>query len=150
VISEHTADVNGQITIRQALEPTALYRLTALVDGACVAVADFVPALVTGIDDESGGALPMKFALHQNYPNPFNPSTTISYDLPTADRIRLTICNLLGQTVAVLVDGPQSAGRYTVVWEGAGSDGEPLASGVYFCRLKTETASIVRKMLLMK
>jgi hypothetical protein len=151
VLSEQTADAYGQILVEQELESTALYRLTALINSACVAVADFIPAMVTGVDDaDLDGVLPTEFALHQNYPNPFIPSTSISYDLPAAGRVRMTICNVLGQTVALLVDGRQSAGRYAVAWDGTGRSGEALASGVYFCRLETDAAMSVRKMLLMK
>jgi hypothetical protein len=94
--------------------------------------------------------LPHSLALHPNYPNPFNPRTTINYDLPADDRVRLTVYNLTGQQVRVLVDGPQPAGRHTAVWHGMDDSGSRVGSGVYLFRLETDSGILVRKMLLIK
>lgn len=85
------------------------------------------------------------YALHQNYPNPFNPLTSIRYDLKSAGRTKLSVYNLVGQEVAVLVDAPQQAGVHEVQFNGAG-----LASGVYFYRLTSGDFVSTRKMVLMK
>ena len=66
--------------------------------------------------------------LHGVYPNPFNPVTTVSYALKEEDQVRLVVYNVLGQRVAVLVDGVQAAGEHTVAL-----DGNRLPSGPYFC-----------------
>ncbi|MFH1010709.1 MAG: right-handed parallel beta-helix repeat-containing protein [bacterium] len=89
--------------------------------------------------------IPANFALHQNYPNPFNPTTVIRYDVPQADKVSLTIYNLLGQRVATLFDGRQAAGSHTISWDAA-----DLPSGVYFCRMNTPEFVQTRKMLLVK
>ena len=73
---------------------------------------------------------PTTFDLYQNYPNPFNPTTTIGYQLPVESRVRLTIFNLLGQEVAILVDEECPAGFHTQIWDASG-----LPSGVYVYRL---------------
>jgi len=83
--------------------------------------------------------------LSQNYPNPFNPSTTISYYLPQAGDVRLTVFNTLGQRVATLVSGNQAPGQRTVQFDGA-----TLASGHYFCRLQAGSSVLTRNMLLLK
>lgn len=80
---------------------------------------------------EGGGTDGLMFHLDQNYPNPFNPSTRLSYSLPNAAMVRLEIVNALGQIVAVLRDGAAAPGAYAQEW----SPG-PLASGVYFARLR--------------
>jgi alpha-tubulin suppressor-like RCC1 family protein len=90
-------------------------------------------------------ALPREFALLQNYPNPFNPSTTIKYNLPTAQFVTLKIYNILGQAISTLVDKQQNAGYYSLSFN-AGQ----LGSGVYFYVLKTEQFRSVQKMLLLK
>ncbi len=74
--------------------------------------------------------IPDGFALHQNFPNPFNPSTSISYDLNSESRVRLTVINMLGQEVATLVDDRLPAGVYRVAWHPS------VSSGVYFYRLE--------------
>jgi len=88
---------------------------------------------------------PESFQLFQNYPNPFNPTTTITYELVHRENVELNIYNLLGQKIATLVKGVQSAGRFKISWNASG-----FTSGVYIYRLKTQTQSINRKMLLLK
>jgi hypothetical protein len=94
--------------------------------------------------------LPQTLALHPNYPNPFNPRTTINYDLPVADQVHLTVYNLTGQQVRILIDGPQPAGRHSAVWNGMDDSGSKVGSGVYLFRLETTGSILVRKMLLIK
>jgi len=89
--------------------------------------------------------LPTKFCLEQNYPNPFNPTTTIAYSLPENCQVRLEIYNLLGQRVATLVEGWETAGQRAVRW-----DASDLASGVYVCRLTAGEHAQTRKMTLLK
>ena len=89
--------------------------------------------------------LPVQLIVHQNYPNPFNPSTSISFELSRAIHTRLTVYNLLGQTVATLVHQDLPAGVHTVVWEASG-----VSSGVYFYRLEVNGMRAVRRMLLVR
>ncbi len=79
---------------------------------------------------------PVSFALNQNYPNPFNPSTTIRFELPEASHVRLSVFNLLGEEVAVLVNEQRQAGVYDQRFDAAG-----LPSGTYFYRLEAQNAS---------
>jgi hypothetical protein len=95
-------------------------------------------------------AIPTRFALHQNSPNPFNPSTKVAYDVPTAGNVEITVFNVLGQRVTNLVNGYQDAGSYEVIWDGKDDTGDPVASGVYFYRIKTEQFNDTKKMLLLK
>ena len=111
-------------------------------------VIDSVPTAVTQPGDES--ALPLTFSLSQNYPNPFNPSTAIDYSLPTASIVELAVFNQLGQRVAALADGLQTAGDHRVYWNGRDDDGNPVASGVYLYRLTAGDFTQSRKMLLLK
>jgi len=101
--------------------------------------------LITGVDQQQ--ALPTVYALDQNYPNPFNPSTTITFSLPKADRVRLEIYNVLGQKVATVLDADQQAGVHSVKF-----DGTNLSSGIYLYRLVAEHGGkmFVRKMVFAK
>jgi len=85
------------------------------------------------IDEVDG--LPLAYALSQNFPNPFNPQTTIRFALPAATEIRIMVYDLLGREVARLVDGLMQPGYHRVVWEGKGSSGSPVPSGIYIARL---------------
>ena len=95
-----------------------------------------------------GSALPQGFALGQNYPNPFNPSTLIPYQIPTAAHVRLEVFNLLGQRVATLVDGEQSAGAHTAQWDATDAAGRAVGAGVYVYRLSSGGATVSRRMVL--
>jgi hypothetical protein len=81
------------------------------------------------------------FHLDQNYPNPFNPTTHISYSLPSATTVRLSVYNVLGQVMVVLVDGFQTAGPHSV-----DLSGDRLSTGLYFYILETPDFKDVRKM----
>ncbi len=104
-----------------------------------------------GIDSITTGAatgddpLPHAFSLAQNYPNPFNPSTLITYQLPSAGHVTLTVFDILGREVARLVDAWQLAGTYSLRFDAAGR-----ASGVYFCRLDAGPYRALRKMMLLR
>ena len=94
---------------------------------------------------------PEAFALANNYPNPFNPATTIKYALPQAADVQLTVYNVVGQPVRMLVADHQSAGRYVVEWDATNNNGHSLASGMYFYRLQAgEEFLEIKKMLLLK
>lgn len=94
--------------------------------------------------------LPESFDLEQNRPNPFNPSTEISYSIPVAGQVELTIYNIVGQKVKTLVDAAQSAGTHKATWDGADEYGIPVSSGVYLYRLHGANFTATRKMILMK
>ena len=88
---------------------------------------------------------PLTYTLAQNYPNPFNPSTSISYQLKSAGQVRLSVYDIRGREVAVLVDGMQTQGPHEVRFDGSG-----LASGVYIYRLQAGTFVEQKKMVLAK
>jgi hypothetical protein len=100
---------------------------------------------VLDIEPEDITLVPDNYRLYQNYPNPFNPTTAISYKLSVVSDVELSIYNVLGQKVAILVSERQPTGDYSVEWDASG-----LASGVYYYELKTADFRDVKKMVLMK
>lgn len=88
----------------------------------------------TGV--EEGFTHPYSFRILQNYPNPFNPVTTIQYELPRGVNVHISIFNMLGQRVKILENGFQQAGMHSVQWMGDDGQGNPLASGIYICRME--------------
>ncbi len=94
---------------------------------------------------EVNSLLNPSFELRQNYPNPFNPITNITYLLPSASQVKLTIFNSIGETVDLLVDEIQSEGKYDIVW-----NAESHPSGIYFYRLEANNFVEIKKMVLMK
>jgi hypothetical protein len=90
------------------------------------------------------------FKLSQNYPNPFNPQTEIDCTLPFDCHVTVSVFNILGQKVAVLVDQFQKSGKKTLHWNGRNDNGEELASGIYFCRMQAGDFSETKKMLVIR
>ena len=85
------------------------------------------------------------YVLCQNFPNPFNPSTTIKYELPKASQVSLTVYDVLGRGVSVLVNERTDAGVHEVKFGGSG-----LSSGVYFYRIQAGSFVQTRKLSLLK
>ncbi|MHB9029425.1 MAG: T9SS type A sorting domain-containing protein, partial [Candidatus Latescibacterota bacterium] len=98
-------------------------------------------AIVTAVDETA----PQAFGLVQNFPNPFNPSTTISFNVVSPGKVKVSIYDVTGQTVATLVDGAMTSGSHNVVWNALG-----LGSGSYFYVLENGGKIMSRKMTLLK
>src|SRR5438094_7913749 len=88
---------------------------------------------------------PDRFTLNQNYPNPFNPSTILSYTLKADAKVKLTVYNLVGQSVAVVADEYQAAGYHEYSF-----DATDLPAGVYLYKLQVGDYASVKRMTLIK
>jgi hypothetical protein len=111
------------------------------------------PSLVTGVNGGLDPTVPTAAALYQNYPNPFNASTVIPFTLPALPGLRnvsLEVIDLHGRTVSRLVEEALPAGNYAVLWDGRASNGRPVATGVYFYRLRFGGNQFVKKSLLIR
>jgi len=100
---------------------------------------------VTGVRGEK-----LQATLAQNFPNPFNPSTTISYTLSIPADVQLAVYGVDGKLVRVLDSGPKRQGAFETTWDGRDQAGRPVASGVYFYRMKAGSTLITKKMVLLK
>ena len=101
-------------------------------------------------DLTEAGNLPNQYILSQNYPNPFNPETQIRYYLPRACQVKLTVYNILGRAVRVLLDEKQSAGHNDVKWNGRDEKGDEVSTGIYFYQIKTREFTDTKKMVILK
>ncbi len=84
-------------------------------------------------------------SLEQNYPNPFNPTTTIRFNLPKAENVKLTLYNLLGQKIITLVNEYKEPGVYVINFEAS-----DLNSGMYIYEIEAGSFTQTRKMTLIK
>lgn len=142
----HATD--GHIVTRGIIAQTAVGIAT---DGSLEQRAGFLRILAVATDIFSGtDPRPYSFVLKQNYPNPFNPSTAIAYETVFPAWVRVTVYNMLGQIVDVLVDGMQLPGRHKILWQGTDRAGRPVASGIYVYRIDTGRMTATRKMLLLR
>jgi hypothetical protein len=112
------------------------YRLKQVDYNGTYAYSDIVEVDITA---------PLTFNLDQNYPNPFNPSTSIKYSVPESGNIRLSVFNIVGEEVAVLVNGFSQAGSFEVTF-----DASNLSTGVYLYKLQSANSVQTKKMMLLK
>lgn len=101
-------------------------------------------SLIMGADENSN-LVPEKFELLQNYPNPFNPVTNIGYDIPKSTNVKITVFDVSGKEVSVVVNEFKQAGRYSTSFNSL-----KLASGVYFYKIQAGDFTAVKKMTLIK
>ncbi len=80
-----------------------------------------------------------------NYPNPFNPTTRIAYSMVSEGNVKITVTNIMGQTIATLVNGSAKRGTHYVNWNAS-----DMPSGIYFLRMETTGFNTMRKMVLSK
>ena len=94
--------------------------------------------------------LPDKHSLHQNYPNPLNPETIIPYGLAENIFVNITIYDLLGRQVKILVNQVQNAGFNSIQWNATNDYGEPVSAGIYLYQIQAGTFYQTRKMALLR
>ncbi len=127
------------------------------------ALAMRTDAVRVNVDEEHESPLPATYQLEQNYPNPFgseatsrsvadaaprgagNPTTHIRYALPQYSKVKLDVFDILGRSVAVLVNESKPAGVHQARFEA-----REVADGVYFYRLQAGEFSETKKMILMR
>ena len=94
--------------------------------------------------------LPEENKLYSAYPNPFNPSTIISYDIVGNSSVKLSIYNINGKLINVLVNEYQSSSNYSIIWDGCDNNGNTVESGMYFYILQAGDFVDTKKMVFMK
>jgi hypothetical protein len=114
------------------------------------AAASHAVTVVSHVPPTGVAGAPIALSLEQNVPNPFNPATRIRFSLPEAARVNVTVFDVQGRRVVTLVDAMVGGGTKEVVWNGRDAHGQPVGSGVYFCRLTTGDRTLTRKMVLLK
>lgn len=108
----------------------------------------FTPDTTTNVDDESIQV--NDFKLFGNYPNPFNPVTSIVFNLPSEQRVTISIYNHLGEKIKELADEEFAAGKNTIVWNGLNDQNIPVSSGIYLYKVNADAGSLYGKMILQK
>jgi hypothetical protein len=90
------------------------------------------------------------YKLHSAYPNPFNPKTSIKFQIPQSQMVRIDIFDIQGKIVKILVNDTFMTGNHTVAWNGKNNYGEYAAAGMYFYHLTAGNFSQTKKMILLK
>lgn len=113
---------------------------------------DYIPWLTEDPYPKQDGEpeVPLVYKLNPNFPNPFNPNTTISFSLAEAGYTRITVYNILGQKVIILVDDYKPPGEYSITWNGRNDKGEPVSTGIYLYRIESGSFAETKKMTLIR
>ena len=138
--------IAAQLIARGTSNLNSVTKLKQLAD---VAIQLYNGGFVIGVEPISS-EIPQQFKLYQNYPNPFNPTTKIKFSLPPSKGARgmitqMTIYDVLGREVSILVNEELKPGTYEVEWNGS-----DYPSGVYFYKLMIDDYSETKKMVLIK
>ncbi len=123
------------------------WRYRAFINGqwtAWISIYEFITYCPIGTG-EPGSNIPKNYKLYQNYPNPFNPATIIKFDIPSNSFVTVSIYDIIGNEIQVLIKSELSPGTYEVSF-----DGSNLASGIYYYKMVSGDFSSVRKMILIK
>ncbi|GJQ62872.1 MAG: hypothetical protein SCALA702_19250 [Melioribacteraceae bacterium] len=113
------------------------YRLKQIDFDGTVSFSESISVEVTSI--------PSEFNLTQNYPNPFNPTTNITFAIPENGNVKLSVYNMLGEEIAVLINGYREAGNYEVTFNASA-----LNSGIYLYKIEAGNFVNIKKMMLVK
>ena len=131
-------------------DPRGVFAVDDLVFVADYDSLQILRHIATGINESTVEQQPAVLRLRQNQPNPFTYFTTIRYEVPTAGSVTLEIHDVTGRLVRTLVDGPQTPGPHTTVWDGSDEVDRKLASGIYFYRLTAQGSKRCGKMILLR
>jgi hypothetical protein len=124
------------------LDNNYLYRLKQIdTDGK------FTYSNEISVETYRGKSLPTEYALYDNYPNPFNPTTNIRYQLPADGKVKLTVYDILGNEVAILINNEQVKGKYEITFD---ANKYELSSGIYFYKLNAGKYTAIKKLVLIK
>ncbi|HEY5534114.1 MAG TPA: T9SS type A sorting domain-containing protein [Ignavibacteria bacterium] len=93
----------------------------------------------------NGNTIPLSFKLYQNYPNPFNNQTRIEFDIPKSGFYKISVFDILGREVKVLINGNYKEGNYSVLF-----NGENLSSGIYYYKITSDIFNDVKRMVFIK
>jgi hypothetical protein len=101
--------------------------------------------IVKPVDVEEEMSLPLAYKLEQNFPNPWNPTTTVGFGIMEKGNVRLSVLNILGEEIRVLINEEKEAGYHAMDFNGS-----DLPSGVYFYRIQAGNFIDTKKMILLK
>jgi hypothetical protein len=101
--------------------------------------------VLTSLSSSTLDTLPTDLSLRNNFPNPFNPQTTILFSTGKRQKVNITIVDALGRRISTLFDQMVQPGEHSITWDASG-----MASGAYFCIVRTSGATRISRLLLVK
>ena len=133
----HTYETAGEFTVSLMVSDTV--KTDTLIRYGLISVSQ-----PTGVENYSD-LMPQQFELGQNYPNPFNQSTAIQFSVPIRNRISITIYNMVGEVIEVLLDKEMQPGKHRILW-----DNSNLAAGIYIYKMVAGSFADYKMCILLK
>ncbi len=144
----------GQLGVAHSSHQNKFLIAYAFEDTAASSGRDVYGFMVNGSEptcvDCDPTTLVKSLKLNQNFPNPFNPATEIEYSIPARENVSVSIYDITGRKIRTLVDESQSAGSYTIRWNGLNDQNRQVASGIYMYQLKYGNKVLTKKMSLIR
>ena len=135
----------GQISTISPGDVEMIMAYTRPGSGTCSAESGVITATRTTTGIVADSKIPLAFTLLQSYPNPCNPATVIEYHMPVSGFVKLSVYDILGREITLLVNENESAGEHRVIFDGNG-----LPGGIYFYRMQTGLFTETKRLLLLK
>jgi photosystem II stability/assembly factor-like uncharacterized protein len=129
-----------------SLRQTYFHNNAKLTIGTLAMLAQ-VDSVTTGLPHPQ---LPEDFVLSEPYPNPFNPVVHLKYRLPISNKVKVEVYDLLGKRVKSILNGTQNAGWQEISWDAINDAGTAVSSGIYLIRIKTDSGTKMKKVILMR
>lgn len=139
----------GRFVLKDGLGGVLFYDIDMSATGELIVTSPGPKVLKFSYLGKDGGII-TDYELSPNYPNPFNPSTKIEYMVKSPGSVKLSVYNVLGQKIKVLVDEYKQSGRYSVEWDGTDQSGKSVAGGLYIYRLQVNDYTATKKMVYIK
>lgn len=112
-----------------------------------VLLIDDIKVSQTGTANDDNVTLPEHDKLMTCYPNPFTAGTAVSYQIKESKHVKIEIFNTKGQKVRTLTNSIAMKGKHNLNWDGKDDEGKSIGSGVYYCRMQTDSYKSARKMI---
>ena len=136
------------LTWRNSNDPPLYTKITAyvgsLIQEITTPASHFIDTNTVSIS-QINSLVPAEYKIYQNYPNPFNPSTKIKFDVPDNSKIKLSVFDVAGKEIAVLLNDKLMPGSYEFSWNAS-----EFSSGAYFYRIQSKDFTETKRMLLIK
>jgi photosystem II stability/assembly factor-like uncharacterized protein len=137
--------LTSELVLQIRFLPAASSTLFAATNNDGIFKVEIPPA---GIFEPDPATIPYGCKLFQNIPNPFNPKTKINFQLKEKTFITVSVYNICGKLIKILVNEIVEQGFHEIEWNGRNMEEKPVSSGIYFVRLETDLSIQTRKMIL--
>ena len=104
--------------------------------------------VVLGIEESGSMQIPDAYLLEQNTPNPFTTRTAINYAIPEITSVNISVYNIAGEKIIILLDESKQPGYHTVYWNGRDENGVEVSNGVYFYKISANHYSTMKKLII--